>query len=162
MRFKRSRRGGGRSGALRRRSARDPGATRPAPSPTPAASSATPAPMHVRSAPHSMREPSSRRLRSARHVWRAEWSSSCHFLVRARRLSCVKFVDCILEGVKSCRKFQFRTVQDSGSGSGQSDLGIVATAAAAAHLLTADRDVGHLSPQFIKLVRIDPTSGASL
>ena len=117
MRFKRSRRGGGRSGALRRRSARDPGTTRPAPSPTPAASSATPAPMHVRSAPHSMREPSSRRLRSARHVWRAKWSSICHFLVRARRLSWVEFVDCILEGVKSCRKFQFRTVQDSGSGS---------------------------------------------
>jgi tRNA(fMet)-specific endonuclease VapC len=46
---------------------------------------------------------------------------------------------------------------------GQNDLWIAATAAVAdAHLLTMDRDFDHLSPQFIKLVRIDRATGATL
>jgi len=46
---------------------------------------------------------------------------------------------------------------------GQNDLWIAATAAAAdAHLLTTDRDFDHLRPNFIKLVRLDPVTGATL
>jgi tRNA(fMet)-specific endonuclease VapC len=46
---------------------------------------------------------------------------------------------------------------------GQNDLWIAATTAATdAYLLTADRDFDHLSPRFIKLVRIDRDTGATL
>jgi predicted nucleic acid-binding protein len=46
---------------------------------------------------------------------------------------------------------------------GQNDLWVSATASAAdAHLITTDRDFDHLDQKFIKLVRIDPTTGATL
>ena len=44
---------------------------------------------------------------------------------------------------------------------GQNDMWIAACAAAfGAHLVTTDRDVDHLTPEFIERTKVDPHSGA--